>query len=269
MSDSTSTIQNFNHNQETNPDSNSNLTSSSQKPRTFLAKLFPSFNSFESLKSGFTLRSIWTFGSLFYSFLTFLTFFFESSKANIVLISLVGISWSIASWVPFSLIGSFFKEDGPESDFSVYDEDEPTQDQDQDEFVTNPQNQNRRGNGNTEGENKIRNRLNKALKDCGPLTSSSRSNSPSGSSYLSRGNQIVNQDLRNVNNHSNSIENRNGTIGSINLENENLGGNQEGSGESGGAGGILGVHNIAIVLPQFVVSPKKEGNRKSLLSFEL
>lgn len=101
-------------------------------------------------------------------------------------------------------------------------------------------------NGNGIGESKARNRLNEALRDCQPL--GRRSNSPS---FLARGNEIVNQNL--------NSSGANNVVGPNQLEGMD-GGNQAagGGGEGGGGGAILGVHNIAIVLPQFVVSDKTE-----------
>ena len=52
----------------------------------------------------FLLRNIWTGALLFFSFLTFMTFFISTVIQATILISLVGICWAVAMWVPFAII---------------------------------------------------------------------------------------------------------------------------------------------------------------------
>ena len=52
----------------------------------------------------FLLRNIWTGALLFFSFLTFMTFFVSTVTQATILISLVGICWAVAMWVPFAII---------------------------------------------------------------------------------------------------------------------------------------------------------------------
>ncbi|EJD01423.1 MFS general substrate transporter [Fomitiporia mediterranea MF3/22] len=52
----------------------------------------------------FMLRNIWTAGMLLFTVLTFSTFFISTLAWAIVMVSLVGICWAIACWVPFAII---------------------------------------------------------------------------------------------------------------------------------------------------------------------
>ena len=52
----------------------------------------------------FLLRNIWTGALLFFSFLTFTTFFITTVVQATIFISLVGICWAVAMWVPFAII---------------------------------------------------------------------------------------------------------------------------------------------------------------------
>ncbi|KAF9451657.1 MFS general substrate transporter [Macrolepiota fuliginosa MF-IS2] len=58
----------------------------------------------------FLLRNIWTGALLLFSFLTFMTFFIETVTQATIFISLVGISWAVAMWVPFAIIMELLKE---------------------------------------------------------------------------------------------------------------------------------------------------------------
>lgn len=58
-----------------------------------------------------TLRSIWTCGTVVHFLLLFMgTWFVTDVKGTIVLVMLMGIPWSISCWVPFALIGEFVRE---------------------------------------------------------------------------------------------------------------------------------------------------------------
>ncbi|KDQ64622.1 hypothetical protein JAAARDRAFT_28261 [Jaapia argillacea MUCL 33604] len=58
----------------------------------------------------FLLRNIWTGALVLFTLLTFATFFVTTVAQAIVLISLVGICWAVACWVPFAIIMEFLKE---------------------------------------------------------------------------------------------------------------------------------------------------------------
>ncbi|KAF9534195.1 MFS general substrate transporter [Crepidotus variabilis] len=58
----------------------------------------------------FLLRNIWTGALLFFSFLMFSTFFISTVAQATVFISLVGICWAVAMWVPFAIIMELLKE---------------------------------------------------------------------------------------------------------------------------------------------------------------
>ncbi|PVG03619.1 MFS general substrate transporter [Serendipita vermifera] len=58
----------------------------------------------------FMLRNIWTGGLLLFGVLMMSTFFVNTVWQATLVISLVGISWAIACWVPFALIMEYLKE---------------------------------------------------------------------------------------------------------------------------------------------------------------
>jgi len=60
----------------------------------------------------FLLRNIWTGALILFSILTFSTFFITTVVQATIFISLVGICWAVAMWVPFAIIMEILKE-GP------------------------------------------------------------------------------------------------------------------------------------------------------------
>ncbi|KAJ8523423.1 hypothetical protein ONZ45_g135 [Pleurotus djamor] len=58
----------------------------------------------------FLLRNIWTGAMLLFTFLTFSTFFITTVFQATIMISLVGICWSVACWVPFAIIMELLKD---------------------------------------------------------------------------------------------------------------------------------------------------------------
>lgn len=58
----------------------------------------------------FFLRNIWTGAMLLFSAITFSTFFITKVWQAIIAVSLVGICWAVACWVPFAIIMEFLKE---------------------------------------------------------------------------------------------------------------------------------------------------------------
>jgi solute carrier family 45 protein 1/2/4 len=58
----------------------------------------------------FLLRNIWTGALLLFTIITFSTFFIKTVAQATVAISLVGICWAVACWVPFAIIMEFLKE---------------------------------------------------------------------------------------------------------------------------------------------------------------
>lgn len=56
------------------------------------------------VREGITLRTIWTFASLLLACLMSLTFLPLKTTGATVLISIVGVPWAVASWVPFALV---------------------------------------------------------------------------------------------------------------------------------------------------------------------
>lgn len=55
-------------------------------------------------------RTIWIGALLLFTFLTTMTFFVTTTVGAIILVSLIGISWAVACWVPFAIIMEFLKE---------------------------------------------------------------------------------------------------------------------------------------------------------------
>ncbi|KAI0939227.1 hypothetical protein AcV5_000707 [Taiwanofungus camphoratus] len=58
----------------------------------------------------FFLRNIWTGAMLLFSLITFSTFFITKVWQAVIAVSLVGICWAVACWVPFAIIMEFLKE---------------------------------------------------------------------------------------------------------------------------------------------------------------
>ena len=63
-----------------------------------------------SLRHGLTLRTFWTLASLTFSLLMAATFFVSDVRGATTLIALVGLPWSVASWVPFAMVAEFVRE---------------------------------------------------------------------------------------------------------------------------------------------------------------
>jgi len=58
----------------------------------------------------FFLRNIWTAALVWFTILTFSTFFITRVYQAIIMVSMVGICWAVACWVPFAMIMEFLKE---------------------------------------------------------------------------------------------------------------------------------------------------------------
>jgi solute carrier family 45 protein 1/2/4 len=52
----------------------------------------------------FLLRNIWTGSLVFFSALMASTFFITKVWQAIMMVACVGVSWAVASWVPFAII---------------------------------------------------------------------------------------------------------------------------------------------------------------------
>lgn len=61
-------------------------------------------------KMPWLLRDIWTAAMILFTLLTFSTFWISTVKQATVAISLVGICWAVACWVPFAIIMELLKE---------------------------------------------------------------------------------------------------------------------------------------------------------------
>jgi len=65
-----------------------------------------------------TLKNVWTFSLLVFSFTMLLTQFVTSVTGATVILALLGISWACIMWIPFALIGEYLH---------VYGESQPTE----------------------------------------------------------------------------------------------------------------------------------------------
>ncbi|TEB35620.1 MFS general substrate transporter [Coprinellus micaceus] len=61
----------------------------------------------------FLLRNIWTGAMLLFSLLSFSTFFISTVSQATIYITLVGICWAVAMWVPFAIIMELLKDTAP------------------------------------------------------------------------------------------------------------------------------------------------------------
>jgi solute carrier family 45 protein 1/2/4 len=61
-------------------------------------------------KMPWLLRDIWTAAMILFTLLTFSTFWISTVKQATVAISLVGICWAVACWIPFAIIMELLKE---------------------------------------------------------------------------------------------------------------------------------------------------------------
>lgn len=224
------------------------------------------------LKHGLTLRTFWTLASLTFALLMLVGTAWASTvhQATIV-IALVGIPWSIAAWAPFAMVGEFVREaeDGASPFEFEGDHWSPTRTRER-ENARWMQKQRREslrrsdranssiGNGEAtsptgsgiengrkrfkyiddtddspsrRGEQGARERIRASLIDCAPLPHTlTRTSTDDLDSFDSQ--QPCHP------NNSNYAQSDNASI-------------HKGT---GGAGTILGIHNLAIVAPQFVVA---------------
>lgn len=187
-----------------------------------------------------TLRTFWGVGLLFYSVqMLFVSFFARSSKLAIALVASIGFAWAIAVWVPYALVMEGIRE--AEDGMSPF------------EFEADwfaPERVRHRRESSNVQQTPARARIRRALQDCGPLGSNSRPSTPnSGNSrhikpgrILSRGNEAVYE------NDTDRISSGQIPGGGVPIPST-----QSGTGEGVGAT-ILGIHNVAIVIPQFLIA---------------
>lgn len=210
------------------------------------------------LTQGLTLRTLWTLASLSFATLMLVgTAWASTVYEATVVIALVGVPWSVAAWAPFAMVGEFVREaeDG-ESPFEfdddhwspsrtraraearkrresvrsvVGDAEHPATVEGRSGFKyidasTSPRRSSR------SGEQGARDRIRASLVHCAPLPHT-----------LSRSSDAGDEDAFPAAHHeyayADSIEDH-----------------PHHNHASGGAGTILGIHNLAIVAPQFLVA---------------
>lgn len=178
-----------------------------------------------------TLRSIWTFSQLLYCIQALvLTFTVKTTNQAIGLLASIGIPWSVAQWIPFALVMESVRE--AEDGLSPF------------EFEADwfaPERVRRRRESSSAF---ARSRVEAAVRDCEPLLSNGKE-PRQPSTFLARGTEVVGDNIQ-------SPSRQQASIGvPVPLTNHN---DNEGSpvAELGLGGTVLGIHNIAIVLPQLV-----------------
>lgn len=179
------------------------------------------------LSCGITLRTLWTFGSGSFAILMCATFFVRTVTEATVVIALVGVPWSIASWVPFAMVMEFVHE--AENGTSPY---EFSQDHYSAGRIAERRRSSARISRSEPEDSAARTQLAAALGECGPLVAN-RDGSAERGSLLARGAEVVH---------------RSGPSAADEL--------QSGQDGHGRGGTILGVHNLSIVLPQVRTLPR-------------
>lgn len=204
-------------------------------------------------RGGVTLRTLWTFSCLAHSLLfLLLTFLASNTRHALFLVALTGIPWGIASWVPFSLVMSFVRE--AERGTSPY------------EFEGDAWAAARRGAG---GEERTR----EALLDCGALQAGSGDGRTTSGSFVARGSEVIrpvgaagsqggaqlrrvsglDQDAAGEDDEEEQEQERGEHAPLLGHESPNYRDAID-EARTGAGGTILGIHNLSIVLPQFLVA---------------
>ncbi|TKY89280.1 hypothetical protein EX895_001811 [Sporisorium graminicola] len=205
------------------------------------------------LKKGLTLRTFWTLASITFAALMLVgTAWASTVQQATVVIALVGVPWSIAAWAPFAMVGEFVREaeDGASPFEFEGDHWSParTRARAQERWLRKQRRESRLGgsedpeerdgspngrgfkylNGSPgrsqSGEQSARDRIRASLVECAPLPHT----------------------LTNSTDDLDSVDER--------LEEYRSSSDAAHGSGTGGAGTILGIHNLAIVAPQFVVA---------------
>ncbi|EPQ30430.1 uncharacterized protein PFL1_01956 [Pseudozyma flocculosa PF-1] len=213
------------------------------------------------IRHGLTLRTLWTLASLLFAVLMVATFFVETVQQATLVIALVGVPWSVATWAPFAMVAEFVREaeDG-QSPFE-FDGDHWSPRRTQARVKARRRSSLMRSGEFTRGrrglvegangEQDVKARLSAALVDCEPLRGSSQSplRRETGS-LVARGGESV-ASLRPVQ----QVRTETGLTAETedgDWENALVGAGEDEEPKFGGT--ILGIHNLAIVAPQFVVA---------------
>lgn len=170
----------------------------------------------------FILRNIWTSALFLFSLLMFTTFFITKVWQATVMIALVGICWAVACWVPFAIIMEYLKE---------VDDDRLKQEE---------------GNHNYPSRARGPSRSRSPL---GPPYKNTVTGRPMGSRAMSTP-ALWNPPTREQHNERTALLVRSLSVADMEEINEHV--EYEGSKPAGGT--IMGIHNLAIVFPQFLVS---------------
>lgn len=212
---------------------------------------------------GITSRTYWTASCVLFAFLMACTLLVRTSTQAVWLIGLIGIPWSINGWVPLSLVMAFVKE--AESGLSEHEFPE--------DYYSPARIAQRRAVD-------TRRQVEASLTDCAPLpstlgNSTIRPRKPSqqqttprmtSGSYISRGSQIASGGQDTMDSSSHSHRSHSGITLPRDYDDEAR--DEDENAQEGGentpfispqdthsrGGTILGIHNLSIVIPQFVVS---------------
>jgi len=163
---------------------------------------------------GLTLRTLWTCGALLQGFILLSTFFVHTRTQAMLLLMLMGGPWSVWMWVPYAMIGEFVREAEGQGVAPLPDADEQLPAQ---RIMERPR--------SLTPDEAPRLPHGPSMLDRERFLPSSRTTSGSyGASIVSRGPDVVKPDDPGARDHS----------------------------ACGGT--VLGIHNLSIVIPQFVVT---------------
>jgi len=236
-----------------------------------LPQLTPTSHS--SPNNPFTIYNIYTSSLALFSILMMCTYFVRTVTESIILIAFVGIPWSVTMWVPFTLVGEYVQLEHelqlqqklrPSIPSSSSSSPPSSPNTDNDIVVIGAKDVNNDNNNRSERTRNnnisIKPRINQDLESSKerkifsklipppppPPSSSSSSSSSSPLPSINVNNAMVVENEGDYNDdHVDSRKNDN------NNNDENSVGEIEGGIDSGI---ILGVHNIYVVAPQFIVS---------------
>lgn len=164
-----------------------------------------------------SLRSMWTLGTLTQAALLFGTFGVHTQRGALTLVALMGVPWSIWTWVPFALLGEFVREA----------ESHPAQDAAEDQWSAH----------------QIMDRPERGVRTSAHDADSLRRHSSARSSMFDT---FAPSDSPRVPSAS--------LVSSVVSRGREVQGDAAPLDDSIRGGTILGIHNLAVVVPQFIVA---------------
>ncbi|KAN0064842.1 hypothetical protein ACQY0O_001899 [Thecaphora frezii] len=218
------------------------------------------------LKYGITLRTFWTMASVLFAVLMMATFFVDTVEQATVLIALVGLPWSVATWAPFAMVSEFVREAEQGRSPFEFDGDHwsPARTRARDKarrrsslLRSGEFTRERRSLVESDAEHDAKSHLSAALTGCQPLRGSSQSPTKRRGSGLDTF-VALDGELMAPSRPAQQDRTETGlTADTADAVWEGLRGGVADHAEEEEAkfgGTILGIHNLAIVAPQFVVA---------------